>query len=163
MDHRDHPAPGRSSQPAPRLTAPARFEWTRQPGTGPPISILAPLTGARVIELGCGSGHNLAYLVTRCGATGIGVDHDPAKIRRALARYGHLPGIRFTLADAHRYLAVAHPSSADLVISIFGAFSFTDPLPLLTQTARVLRPGGLLAMTLRADDPRDTVIVLRRR
>jgi trans-aconitate methyltransferase len=58
-----------------------------------------------VIELGCGSGHNLAALAARHDAAGIGVDHDPAKIRR---------------------------------------------------------PGGLLAITLRADDHHDTVIVLRR-
>jgi SAM-dependent methyltransferase len=163
MDHRDHPAPDRSSHPAARLTPPARFEWTRQPGTGPPASILAPLAGATVIELGCGSGHNLAALAARYGVTGTGVDHDPAKIARARAGYGHLPSICFTLADACRYLNAAAPGSADLVLSVFGAFSFTDPQPLLTATARVLRPGGRLAITLRADDHHDTVVVLRRR
>lgn len=163
MDHRDHPAPGRSSHFAARLTPPARFEWTRQPGTGPPASILAPLTGAAVIELGCGSGHNLAHLATRYRITGTGVDHDPAKIERARAAYGHLPGVCFALADARHHLAALKPGSADLVVSIFGAFSFTDPLPLLTETARVLRPGGRLAITVRADDHHDTVIVLRRR
>ncbi|HEY2578082.1 MAG TPA: class I SAM-dependent methyltransferase [Streptosporangiaceae bacterium] len=127
------------------------------------MAILAPPAGATVIELGCGGGHNLAYLVAHCGAVGVGVDHDPAKIDRARAGYGHLPGIRFTLADAHRYFATAAPGSADLVVSIFGAFSFTDPLPLLTESARVLRPAGLLAITLRADDHHDTVVVLRRR
>lgn len=163
MDHRDHPAPCRSSHPAARLTPPARFEWTRQPGTGPPASILAPLTGSVVIELGCGSGHNLAHLATRYRITGIGVDRDPAKIGRARAAYGHLPGLCFALADARCYLTASEPGSADLVMSVFGAFSFTDPLPLLTATAHVLRPGGRLAMTLRADDRHDTVVVLRRR
>lgn len=163
MDHRDHPASHRSGRPPARLTAPARFEWTRQPGTGPPASILGLLNGATVIELGCGSGHNLACLAARYGAVGVGVDHDPAKIRRARSGYGHLTGLRFAFADAHRYLTAARPGSADLILSIFGAFSFTDPLPLLTETARVLRPGGLLAMTLRADDRHDTVMVLRRR
>jgi len=116
-----------------------------------------------VLELGCGSGHNLAHLAARHGAAGIGVDNDPAKISRARSGYGHLPSIRFTLADARHYLDAATPGSADLVLSIFGAFSFTSPLPLLTATARILRPGGLLAITLRADDHHDTVIVLRRR
>jgi ubiquinone/menaquinone biosynthesis C-methylase UbiE len=97
---------------------------------------MGPLTGAKVIELGCGSGHNLACLATHHGVTGIGVDHDPAKISRAHAAYGNLPGAHFTLADARHYLATAQPRSADLVVSIFGAFSFTDPLPLLRGTAR---------------------------
>ncbi|MGH3158271.1 MAG: class I SAM-dependent methyltransferase [Streptosporangiaceae bacterium] len=104
MDHRDHPAPDRSSHPAARLTPPARFEWTRQPGTGPPASILGPLTRAAVIELGCGSGHNLAHLVTQYHITGTGVDHDPAKIDRARrlqapARPLLHPGRRLPLPD----------------------------------------------------------------
>lgn len=163
MDYRDYPAPDRSSQPAPRLTPPATFEWTRQPGAGPGTPVLGKLTGAAVIELGCGTGHNLACLVARHGATGTGVDNDPAKISRARAGYGHLPRIRFIHADAHRYLTAAGTGSADLVLSIFGALSFTDPLPLLSATARILRPGGRLAITLRADDHHDTVVVLRRR
>ena len=129
----------------------------------PPYLDPSPAHRGRVIELGCGSGHNLAHLAARYAAIGVGVDHNPAKIARARAAYGHLPGARFTLADARRYLTAAQPRSADLVVSIFGAFSFTDPLPLLTETARVLRPGGLLAITLRADDQHDMVVVLRRR
>ena len=62
-----------------------------------------------------------------------------------------------------RYLTAAVPGWADLVLSIFGGFSFPDPLPLLTATARTLRPGGRLAMALRADDHHDAVVVLRRR
>jgi SAM-dependent methyltransferase len=163
VGHSYHQAPGRSGLPSSRLTPPARFEWTRQPGTGPRARILGNLAGATVIELGCGSGHNLAHLVARHGVTGIGVDADPAKISQARAGYGHLPDIRFILADAHRYLSTAAPGSADLVLSIFGVFSFTDPRPVLAGTARILRPGGLLAVTLRADEHHDTVVVLRRR
>jgi SAM-dependent methyltransferase len=163
MDHRYHTPPHRSSAPAARLTAPARFEWTRQPGIGPGVAVLLPLAGAKVVELGCGGGHNLAYLVAQCGAVGIGIDHAPAKIGRARGGYGHLPGIHFVLTDARTYLKATAPGSVDLVLSVFGAFSFTDPLPLLTDVARVLRPGGQLAITLRADDRHDTVVVLGRR
>jgi hypothetical protein len=53
-------------------------------------------------------------------------------------------------------------ASIDICLSIFGAFSFTDPLPLLTVTSRALRPGGLLAVTLRADNHHDSITVLRR-
>lgn len=163
MGYRDHQAPDRSRQLAPRLIPPATFEWTRRPGTGPGTPTLGKLAGAAVVELGCGGGHNLACLVARHGAIGVGIDNDPAKIIRARAGYGHLPGIRFVLAEAHRCLTAAEPGSADLVLSIFGAFSFTDPLPLLTAAARILRPGGRLAITLRAGDHHDTVVVLCRR
>jgi SAM-dependent methyltransferase len=96
-------------------------------------------------------------------ATGTGVDNDPAKISRARTGYGHLPGIRFIHADAHRYLTAAEAGSANLVLSTFGAFSFTNPLPLLNAAARIPRPCGRLAITLRAGDHNDTVVVLRRR
>ncbi|MGH8900070.1 MAG: class I SAM-dependent methyltransferase [Egibacteraceae bacterium] len=116
-----------------------------------------------MVELGCGSGGNLAHVVAHRGATGIGVDHDPAKIRRARAAYGRLPGIRFVLADAVDHLTSVAPASVDVCLSIFGAFSFTDPRPLLNAASRALRSGGLLALTLRVDDHHDRVIVLRRR
>jgi len=74
-----------------------------------------------------------------------------------------LPAIRFIIADARRYLATAVPGSADVLLSIFGVFSFTDAQPILPGAARMLRPGGLLAVTLRADEHHDTVVVLRRR
>ncbi|MGH8904567.1 MAG: class I SAM-dependent methyltransferase [Egibacteraceae bacterium] len=163
MDHRDQPTPQRSPHPARRVATPPRFEWTRRTGIGPDLAVLGDLQDLTVVELGCGGGGNLAHVVARRGATGIGVDHDPAKISRARATYGTLPGIRFVLADAVDHLTWMAPGSVDVCMSIFGAFSFTDPLPLLSATSRALRPGGLLALTLRVDDHHDRVIVLRRR
>jgi SAM-dependent methyltransferase len=116
-----------------------------------------------VIELGCGSGHNLAVLAARHGATVTGIDHDPSKVARARDLYGHLPALRVIEADATAYLATLPPGSADACLSIFGALSFTsDPGRLLTEVTRVLRPGGLLGITLRADDHHDHVTVLTR-
>jgi SAM-dependent methyltransferase len=93
----------------------------------------------------------------------VGIDCDPAKIRRAEQLYGQLDRLRFVHDDAAAYLAALPPSSADVCLSIFGAFSFTPASPLLTAAARVLRPGGLLALTVRRDDYRDRVIILARR
>jgi SAM-dependent methyltransferase len=147
------------------MTAPvrARLEWTRQPGTGPPPGILGDLAGKTVIELGCGSGHNLAVLAARHGATATGIDRDPVKVTRARHLYGHVPGLTVIHADAASYLRALPAASADACLSIFGAFSFSPPGPLLEAAARALRPGGLLAITLRATDHHDTVIILTRR
>jgi SAM-dependent methyltransferase len=141
----------------------ARLEWTRQPGTGPPPGILGDLEGRAVVELGCGSGHNLAVLAARHGAIVTGIDHDPAKVARARALYGEIPGLRLICADAASYLAAQPISSIDVCLSIFGAFSFNSPGPLLAAAAHALRPAGLLAITLRASDHRDTVVILSRR
>ncbi len=141
-----------------------RLEWTRQPGTGPPVTVLGDLRGRAVVELGCGAGHNLAVLAARHGAAATGVDHDPAKVARARQLYGRVPGLRVILADAVRYLDVLPAGSVDACLSIFGAFSFTDqPARLLEAAARALRQGGLLAVTLRADTNHDTFVLLTRR
>jgi SAM-dependent methyltransferase len=140
-----------------------RFEWTRQPGIGPAPDLLGVLDGRTVVEIGCGSGHNLAHLVTHRRARGIGIDHDPGKIERAMKIYGHIPGIGFHLGEAADMLSALAPGSIDVCLSIFGALSFSDPGPILAAAARALRPAGLLAVTLRADDHRDQVIVLSRK
>jgi SAM-dependent methyltransferase len=145
------------------VNVPDRFEWTRQPGIGPAPGVLGVLDGRTVVELGCGSGHNLAHLVAHRRARGIGIDHAPGKIERATRFYGHLPGIGFRLGDAASMLRTLTPGSIDVCLSIFGALSFADPGPILAAAARALRPGGLLALTLRADDHRDQVIVLSRK
>ena len=141
----------------------ARLEWTRQPGTGPAAGILGDLSGKVVAELGCGSGHNLAVLAARHGATVTGIDRDPAKVRRARDLYGDVPGLRVIHADAASYLSAIPAASVDVCLSIFGALSFSPPGPLLKAAARALRPGGLLALTLRAGDHHDTVLILTRR
>ncbi|WP_157964014.1 class I SAM-dependent methyltransferase [Actinocorallia populi] len=114
-------------------------------------------------ELGCGGGHNLAHLVVSHKVHGLGIDHDPAKIQRARHTYGTLPGLTFIEAAAATYLASRPAASLDLCLSIFGAFSFSTPAPLLTATAHALRPGGLLALTFRESDDTDLVLILRRR
>jgi SAM-dependent methyltransferase len=162
MDVRHHPPrPGRR-RTAERLTPPGRLELTRRSGTGPDASLLGDLTEAVVVELGCGSGHNLAHLATH-GARCTGIDHDATRIHRARTYYGHLPGLRFLHGDAAEHLRGVPPGSVDVCLSIFGAFSFTDPRPLLTAVAHALRPGGQLLIALRADDRHDHVTVLTRR
>jgi len=84
MDHRDQPTSQRGPHPAQGIATPACFEWTRRSGIGPGLAILGDLRDRTVVELGCGGGGNLAHIVARCEATGIGVDHDPAKIRPSL-------------------------------------------------------------------------------
>jgi SAM-dependent methyltransferase len=163
MDRHDRQAPERSHRPPRHLSIPTRLEWTRQPGTGPGTAILGPLAGRTVVELGCGSGHNLAHLVTTRHSIGVGIDHDLPKISRARHLYGHLSKLAFILGDAAAILGTMPPSTADLCLSIFGAFSFSPSGPLLRAAAQALRPGGRLAITLRADEHHDHVVVLIRR
>ena len=165
MDLRDLPPPHRSRTPPTDLTVRDRFEWTRATGVGPPLTVLGDLTGRRIVELGCGSGHNLAHLAAYHHAISVGVDHDPHKVARARSFYPEGSHLTFMHAEATGYLRSLPPASVDLCLSIFGAFSFLEPTgpgPLLTATARVLRPGGRLALTLRATDTTDLVLIYTR-
>ncbi|MCX4881589.1 class I SAM-dependent methyltransferase [Streptomyces sp. NBC_00847] len=56
------------------------LNWTQYADHGPNESVLGPVAGRRVLELGSGSGSNLAHLVT-LGATGQGVDIAPSARR----------------------------------------------------------------------------------
>ncbi|WP_371653355.1 MULTISPECIES: class I SAM-dependent methyltransferase [unclassified Streptomyces] len=121
------------------------LNWTQYPDHGPDESLLGPLHGRRVLELGCGTGCNLAHLAT-LGAECIGVDIAPGQRRKAEERWGHVPGLTFHTAEATEFLT-SSPDSFDAVLSIFGPVWFTDPEQLLPLVRKRLAPGGVLAFS----------------
>ncbi|MFK4145901.1 class I SAM-dependent methyltransferase [Streptomyces sp. NPDC004065] len=121
------------------------LNWTQYADHGPDESILGPVAGRRVLELGSGSGSNLAHLVT-LGATGLGVDIAPAREAVARERWGHLPGLEFRTAEATAFLNEMD-ETFDVVLSIFGAVWFVDPNTLLPLIRSRMTPGGILAFS----------------
>ena len=110
--------------------------------------------GALVADVACGDGATLRRLERR-GLLALGVDVEP----RAVARAGQA-----VVGDAH---ALPLPSSSyDAVVCECAVSTFADPLRALGEAARVLRPGGVLAMTdvlLRRDlAPPDVVAAVDR-
>jgi SAM-dependent methyltransferase len=103
------------------------------------------VAGRRVLELGSGSGSNLAHLVT-LGATGLGVDLAPTRERVARERWGDLPGLEFRTAEATAFLK-GTDETFDVVLSIFGAVWFVDPDTLLPLIRSRMAPGGILAFS----------------
>lgn len=146
--HARHRAATENPQP---VTVPTRMCWTQHPNLGPGAELLGPLPGRRVVELGCGTGDNLAHLAARHDALAVGVDAAATQIHRARARWGHLPQLRFHHADAANWLADGS-EPADVCYAIFGAFDFTPPQPLLALVAARLQPGGRLALSTRHPD-----------
>ena len=97
---------------------------------------LALPTGALVADVACGSGATLDVLADR-GLLGVGVDIE----RRALARAGGVA----VVGDAHA-LPLA-TGAYDAALCECAVSTFTDPERAVAELARVVRPGGQVAMT----------------
>jgi SAM-dependent methyltransferase len=98
-----------------------------------------------VLDLACGPGI-IAAAVQRRGASVSGLDFSQAML--AVARAAN-PDIHFHEADAEA-MPIAD-GSLDVVVSNFGAHQFPRPERALAEVFRVLRPGGVVAVTSWAD------------
>jgi len=104
-----------------------------------------------ILDGGSGTGHHLARVVnTLTGPViGLGLDISKDAARRAARRW---PALAFAVTDLWGEWPV-HDAAADLVLNIFAPKNFPE-------AARVLRPGGWLAI---AYPGRDHLVELRRR
>ncbi len=97
------------------------------------------------LDIGCGTGE-LAFLATRTGATIHGADLSPALVetaRRQAAERGH--DLAFEVADCE---ALPYDDATyDVVTSSVGVIFAPDHHRVVAELARVLRPGGRLALT----------------
>ncbi len=110
------------------------------------LAALAPATGERLLDVGCGCGHTTADIAGRVGAAGsvLGVDLSMPMLevarRRRLA-----PGagrVEFRQLDAQT--ADLGRSRFDAAYSRFGVMFFSDPVAAFANVRRALRPGGRL-------------------
>ncbi len=76
-----------------RYQAAHSYVWRHGEGV---VDLLAPQSGERIVDLGCGSGQ-LTARIAESGAAVIGLDHSPEMIAQARANF---PGIDFRVADA---------------------------------------------------------------
>ncbi|WP_345607045.1 class I SAM-dependent methyltransferase [Pseudonocardia adelaidensis] len=102
----------------------------------------------RVIELGCGPGVAIAALATRATrGSVVGVDHSQVMIRqarrrnRAAVRAGR---VRLVHAPVERLSVGDEPFDAALAVNTVGMWP--DPPTRLREIARLLRPGGRIAV-----------------
>ncbi len=118
---------------------------------------LQPPPGALVADVACGDGATLGVLARR-GLLPVGVDLELRAVARARGRGTAVVG------DAHHLPLVS--GAYDAVVCECSVSTFADPARALSQMARVLRPGGTLAMTdvvLRRDlAPADVIAVVDR-
>lgn len=113
--------------------------------------------GSMVLEVGCGTGQ-LTEQLARHGCDVTAIDIGPSMIALACRRLGRAP-VRFAVVSFEEF--EGGNSSFDLVVSAT-AFHWVDPEVKFEKTARVLRPGGWLALLAtgeRYDDPFGTALL----
>ncbi len=117
-------------------------------GCGNPIAIASIQPGETVLDLGSGAGFDVFLAAGRVGPGGkvIGLDMTPEMIEKARANAaaaGHA-NVEFRLGDIERM--PVESGSVDLVISNCVLNLVPDKAAAFREIARVLRPGGRLAV-----------------
>jgi len=92
--------------------------------------------GARVLDLGCGDGAMLDYLIREHGCTGYGVEIDDANIQACVAR-----GVNVIQLNLDEGLAMFGDASFDVVLQIDTLQHLRNAEVMLRETARVGRTG----------------------
>jgi len=105
------------------------------------LAELDPRPGERVLEIGFGGGGLIAALLKR-GARPIGADVSEAMVARARRRFGE----RAEIVGASVENLPLPDCSADKAASVNNLYFWADPAAGMAELARVVRPGGLLAV-----------------
>jgi ubiquinone/menaquinone biosynthesis C-methylase UbiE len=99
------------------------------------------VSGARVLELGCGTGKNSEWLAAQAHSL-VALDFSPGMLDVARRRV-RSERVRFVEHDITRPWPV-EPSSIDVVIGNLVLEHVRELGPIYAEAARVLRPGGAL-------------------
>jgi ubiquinone/menaquinone biosynthesis C-methylase UbiE len=139
-----------------------RYDATRQGYPDEIVDLLVATAGLRagstVLEIGCGTGQLTEHLVRR-GLAVTAIDIGPSMVAAARRRLGAagVAGhrVRFEVVAFEDFAAPDAAAAFDLVVSAT-AFHWLDPEVRFERSARLLRPGGWLALLYtgeRYDDP----------
>jgi trans-aconitate methyltransferase len=105
------------------------------------VGWLAPQSGERILDLGCGTGQ-LAAEIDSHGALVTGLDNSPQMIEKARAAHPHLS---FDLQDARDF---SYDEPFDAIFSNAALHWINDPMAVITSMHRALRTGGRLVIEM---------------
>lgn len=111
------------------------------------VEALAPQSGERALDVGCGRGAALLPLAEAVGASGSvrGVDLAPRMVAATARDTAHLPQVSVEVGDASSLSGAA--STYDVVTSSLVLFFLADPVAALRSWVELLVPGGRLGVT----------------
>lgn len=130
--------------------------YARHSETGPPnalydrpeiLRLAGPLAGRDVLELGCGAGH-LTRLLVDAGATVTALDVSEQMAAQTRARAPEATVHVADLAEPLAPLGMVADASVDVVTASLVLHYLPDWRPLAAEVRRVLRPDGVLVMSV---------------
>jgi ubiquinone/menaquinone biosynthesis C-methylase UbiE len=98
--------------------------------------------GDRVLDVGCGGGYTLRYLVENYAVQAIGVDRSDVLLHQG---HTHEPGL--SLARAWGMALPVADAQVDVVLSECSLSAMSGIDDFMAEAWRVLRPGGRLAIS----------------
>ena len=125
-----------------RLAVPALFAgWASSL-----VDLACPASGARIVDVGCGTGIVARTLAARLGpeASITAIDNDPAMLAVAQAAAEPTAAIQWREGDAQRL--PFDEATFDVAFSQQALQFLDDPGGALRELQRVVRPGGLVAL-----------------
>lgn len=142
-----------------------RLQWGPEGLSEDGAGLLGPVTGRRVLEVGCGAGQGARWLQSQ-GALAVGVDVSERMLQHA-ARLDEQTGLRGSRVQGDALRLPFRDEVFDAAFSAYGALPFLPDLaPAFAEVARVLVPAGRWVFSLThpfrwcfKDDPGPTGLV----
>lgn len=118
--------------------------------------------GATVLDVPCGGGVALRGVRGGQRVRWVGIDIEPAMLRRAERRATRFPHVEMQLMEGDMSRLAVDERSVDLCLSYGGLHCVRNPSRALSEMARCLRPGGrLLGSTFLTHGSRRQRMLLR--
>lgn len=123
------------------------FDWALGPGRRAAVLGLDLPPGARVLEVGVGTGLSLPLYPESCRVTGVDISEPMLeRARQRLDRIGRR-GVELIRMDARR---LEFPDGAfDAVVAPYVVSVVPEPERVMAEAARVCRPGGVVCVVNR--------------
>ncbi len=104
--------------------------------------------GARVLEVGCGTGRNFRYIVERIGSRGqlVGFDYSHEMLEAARAHVERCGWRNVELVEGDAAVLNVEEGHFDAVLAVLAFSAIPDHVAALERCRDVLRPGGVLAV-----------------
>jgi predicted O-methyltransferase YrrM len=125
-----------------RDTTALGFDMISEPRVGALLAVFAASKpGGRFLEIGTGTGHGTAWILSGMDADSrlVSVDTDPAAVAVAERHLGSDPRVVFHIADGAEFIARSPKREFDLIYADAWPGKFT----LLDDALELLLPGGI--------------------